>query len=302
MRVLVTGAGGYAGFYAALRLVQAGHSVVGLVRRPEMPRLNVLRMQEIRLVAGDVGDPAAYRDELQRSDVVVHTAFDRKRLRETDRALFEALRGAEPPPGRARRRLIYTTGSSIVGNFSVPILDETTPPNPDYPLAFRCELEREALALENVGVTVLRPCFMFGNDGYNSMTSDWFSMAAEGDAVFRGNRERRWTWLHVQDLAEAYRLVLEADDVEGEIFNLADDREYPKTLDVMRACLNVAGFEGEPRFEGPMKGDSASTWFNQDELVSSAKAHRVLGWTPRHPVVLQAVASSYASWRAANGR
>lgn len=302
MRVLITGAGGYAGFYAALRLAQAGHTVTGFVRNPAPPRLGTLRMQEVRLVVGDVSDPESYHDEVRESDVVIHTAFDRKRLRETDRALMQVLREAPAPQGRARRRLIYTTGSSILGNTSVPVLDETTPPNPQYPLAFRCELEREALALENVGVTVLRPCFMFGNDGHNSMTSDWFEMAGEGDPVFRGERGRRWTWLHVEDLAEAYRLVLEADGVEGELFNLADDREYPKTLDVMRACLNVAGFSREPRFEGPKQGDSGSTWFNQDELVSSAKARRVLGWSPRHPVVLQAVASAYASWSAAHGR
>ena len=55
MKVFVTGVSGYAGYYAALRLAALGHSVTGLVRNPEQPRLQVLRMQEVRLLVGDVG-------------------------------------------------------------------------------------------------------------------------------------------------------------------------------------------------------------------------------------------------------
>src|SRR3974390_2895926 len=55
MKVFVTGVSGYAGFYGALRLAAAGHMVTGLVRHPEQPRLNTLRIQEVRLLPGDVG-------------------------------------------------------------------------------------------------------------------------------------------------------------------------------------------------------------------------------------------------------
>ena len=55
MRVFVTGVSGYAGFHAALRLAATGHTVTGIVRNPEQPRLNILRMQEVTLLCGDVG-------------------------------------------------------------------------------------------------------------------------------------------------------------------------------------------------------------------------------------------------------
>jgi nucleoside-diphosphate-sugar epimerase len=299
VRVFVLGASGYAGFYAALRLAQAGHSVVGLVRNPDQRRLNILRVHEIRLVVGDASDPASYRDELARSDVVIHAMLDKKNLRETDRTLFAAIKAAPPPNGR-RRRFIYTTGCSIFGAVPGPVLDETATPNPEHPLSFRYDLEREALAIEGVGVTVVRPGFMYGNDGYNSVASDWFAMAGEGEPVFRGDRERGWSWVHIDDVAEGYRRVVEAEGgVEGEVFFVADDAEHPKTLDAMRACLNAAGCTDELRFEGPKKGDNISTWFNQNEFVTSAKARRVLGWSPRHPGILQAAPSAYASWKAA---
>ena len=83
MKIFVTGASGYAGFYAALRLAATGHTVTGIVRHPEQPRLNILRMQEAALLTGDVCEPATYRSELARSDVIIHTMLDKKRPLET---------------------------------------------------------------------------------------------------------------------------------------------------------------------------------------------------------------------------
>src|SRR6185503_15897778 len=101
MKVFVTGVSGYAGFYGALRLAAAGHTVTGLVRHPEQPRLNTLRIQEVRLVTGDV-DVTSYRDELTAADIVVHTMLDKRKPQETDRALFAALK--DLPARNPRRR------------------------------------------------------------------------------------------------------------------------------------------------------------------------------------------------------
>lgn len=299
MRVFITGASGYAGYYGALRLAAAGHAVTGLVRKPDQTRLAILRSQEVTLLTGDVSDPASYRDALERTDVVIHTLLDKKDPHGTDRALFRALADLPSASGR-KRRLIYTTGCSIFGKLPIPVMDETTEPNPEHPLAFRRDLEREALAVNNVGVTVFRPGFMYGNDGYNSVSSDWFAMAEGGDAVFRGDRERGWSWIHIADLAEAYRLAVEAGErVEGEIFHLGDEHR-PLSVDVMRACIAAAGYTGDVRFEGPKKGDNISTWFNQNEFVNSEKVRRVLGWSTRREGIVQAAPRAYASWKAAS--
>jgi nucleoside-diphosphate-sugar epimerase len=300
MRAFVTGAAGYAGFYAALRLAAVGHTVTGIVRHPEQPRLNILRMQEVRLLSGDVGQTEAYYSELARSDVIIHTMLDKKRPLETDRALFGALQSL--PPRTPRRRFIYTTGCSIFGKVPVAVMDEHTEPNPDHPLAFRRGLEREALALSNVSTVVLRPGFMFGNDGFNSVSADWFAMAEDGGPVFRGDRERGWSWIHIADLAEAYRLVVEADEsvIDAEIFHLGDECR-PRSVDVMRACLDAADYKGDLRFEGPVKGDNISTWFNQNEFITSQKARERLGWRTRHEGIIETAKPVYQSWRAAQG-
>ena len=297
MRVFITGISGYAGYYAAQRLASAGHEVTGLVRHPEHPRLNVLRIHEIALVTGDVSQPETYREHLDASHVIIHTLFDRKGPQQTDRALFGAVADL-PQHAGSRRRLIYTTGCSIFGKLPVRIMDETTEPNPNHFLAFRRDMEREALALPNIGVVVLRPGFMYGNDGYNSQASDWFEMGASGEGIYRGDREKSWSWIHIEDLADAFLLATEAGRaIDGELFNLADDRQ-PLCVDVMRRCVSVAGYRGDIRFEGPLEGNNTSTWFNQNELMTSEKARRILGWLPRHAGIIEDAAVAYAGWKA----
>jgi nucleoside-diphosphate-sugar epimerase len=298
MRILITGVTGYAGFYAAIRLAAAGHQVTGLARNLESPRLDILRVHEITIVRGDVSQPDTYRDVLEASHVMVYTTFDKKAPKETDRALFATLASLPEHPG-TRRRLIYTTGCSIMGDIGGRVLDESIEPNPSYPLGFRRALEIEALGIANVGTVVLRPCFMYGNGGFNSQVADWFEMAKSGDAVYRGDREKAWSWLHVDDLSDAYLRAVEADrSIDGEVFCITDGTRT-RCLDVMRASLAAAGYGGEIRFEGPMKGDSASTWFDRNEVSSSAKARRVLGWEPRRLGVLDAMPAVYAGWAAA---
>jgi len=299
MRIFITGASGYAGYYAALWLAAVGHKVTGLVRHPEQPRLNSLRIQEVKLIRGDVAEPESYRSELERSDVIIHTMLDKKRPLETDRALFAVV--GNLPARSPRRRFIYTTGCSIFGKLPILVMDETVEPNPTHPLAFRRTLEKEALALDNVDTVVLRPGFMYGNDGYNCASGAWFAMAESGDVVFRGDRERGWSWIHIADLAEAYQLAAEADSrvVAHEVFHLADEL-LPKSIDVMRACVAAAGYRGEIRFlEEPLKGENLSSWFNQNEFITSQKARDKLRWRPRHGGVIECVEQIYASWKAA---
>lgn len=300
MKVFLTGASGYAGFHAALRLAAAGHTVTGIVRHPEQPRLQELRRHEIKLIHGDVAEPDTYRAELEECDAIVHTMLDKKRHFDTDRAFFGALETLSPR--KTRRRLVYTTGVSIIGKVDVPLLDETIEPNPAQPISFRRKLEHEAFALKNVSTVVLRPGFIFGNDGFNSITTDWCAMAADGEAIFRGDVAKGWSWIHVDDLAEAYRLAAEADEsvVNGEIFHIVDENR-PRCLDVMRACLDAAGYKGQIRCEGPIKGDNISMWFDQDAYSSSRKARERLGWRSRHDGVLESADRLFRAWKAAQG-
>ena len=69
----------------------------------------------------------------------------------------------------------------------------------------------------------------------------------------------------------------------------------------MRACLDAAEYQGDLRLEGPVKGDNISTWFNQNEFITSQKARDRLGWHTRHDGIIETAKSVYQSWQAAQG-
>ena len=126
MKILVTGATGYAGFHAAIALRQAGHQVYALVRDGSKPRAKELQSYEVQLAIGDIKQPESYRKYLENSDVLIHAMMDFQDPQEADLKLFETLRQvAEASP--QNRLFIYTTGCSIYGKRPERVMDETTP-------------------------------------------------------------------------------------------------------------------------------------------------------------------------------
>ncbi|MFD7659279.1 NAD-dependent epimerase/dehydratase family protein [Actinosynnema sp. NPDC059797] len=146
-------------------------------------------------------------------------------------------------------------------------------------MGFRFALEAE-LAASGLAHTIVRPGFMYGGPATTSMTAQWFAAAEAGTPVFFGDTTKRWSWAHVDDLADAYVRVLDREPA-GEVFVIADDQRLT-ALDVQRVAVRAAGFTGEVRPEPAEAGGIMQVAADRDELVSSAKAHRLLGWRPRH--------------------
>ena len=299
MKVLVFGATGYAGFYVAIALRQAGHQVWGLTRDESKPRAKKLQNYEVQIATGDLKKPETYREYLTDTDVIVHAMMDFDAPQETDRQLFETLKQVAETTKRDRL-FIYTTGCSIYGKRPERIMDETTPSNPNHALAFRMDLERELfeLPISRCRKVVLRPGFMYGLDGKSSITAMWFGMGAKGKAIYRGDRNKGWSWVHVGDLAQAYVLVAEsALAIDGEVFCIANEQR-PQCLSVMQACLQATGYQGEIEFAEPTEDDVTSTWFDQNEFITSQKARQKLAWIPRHLGVIDEIELYYTAWKA----
>jgi nucleoside-diphosphate-sugar epimerase len=180
-------------------------------------------------------------------------------------------------------------------------MDETTPANPEHNLAFRMDMEQElfAMPIPDCRKVVLRPGFMYGLDGQSSVSATWFGMGEQRKAIYRGDREKGWSWVHISDLAEAYVRVVESGAaIDGEVFCIADEQRS-KCVEVMQACLKAAGYEGAVEFASPEDDDVTSVWFNQNEFITSRKANRILGWIPRHTGIIDEVETYYAAWKTA---
>ncbi|MBW4603391.1 MAG: hypothetical protein KME29_28460 [Calothrix sp. FI2-JRJ7] len=85
--------------------------------------------------------------------------------------------------------------------------------------------------------------------------------------------------------------------INGEVFCIADEQR-PKCIEVMKTCLRATGYEGEIELAPPQEDDITSTWFDQNEFITSRKAHRLLGWVPRHTGIIDEIETYYASWKA----
>ena len=296
MNVLLAGASGYAGYSIASTLRQAGHEVTALVRRPASARARSLQTQEIHLLAGDLRQPDTYRAALAACDVCITTVLDFEDPVGTDRLLLATLREVPTRADGRPRLFVYTTGCLVYGHVPQPLLDETTPGNPAHPLHFRMTLEQEALALPNWRTVVVRPGFMYGLDGYSCFATTWFEQAESGRVVFAGDRAKGWSWVHVADLADAYHRIVEHADLDREIFCLADERQ-PQCLAIAAGAAQAVGFQGDITL-GPAIMEDWSAIFDHNQFITSAKAHRVLGWAPKHAGVLTQLDLCYQGWRA----
>ncbi|WP_406263485.1 NAD-dependent epimerase/dehydratase family protein [Streptomyces sp. NBC_00191] len=71
-------------------------------------------------------------------------------------------------------------------------------------------------------VHYVTPGFLYGGPATTSMTGQWFAAAEAGHPVFYGDTEKRWSWVHVDDLAQAYVGILDNPAiVDGETFVIA---------------------------------------------------------------------------------
>ncbi|NGO14370.1 NAD-dependent epimerase/dehydratase family protein [Streptomyces sp. HC44] len=296
MQILVIGATGYAGRRVSAALARAGHRVLGLARDTTGQGARDLTISEVTPVEGDFTKPESWRGHLDGMDAVVHLLMEMSDPIGGDQRLFAELVAAQERDGR-RRHLVFTTGISSYGRTGLPLMDENTPGNPESPLGFRFALEKE-LAASGLAHTVVRPGFMYGGPATTSMTGEWFAAAEAGKPVFYGDSAKRWSWVHVDDLADAYVRILDNPTaVDGEVFVVADDQRLA-ALDVQRVAVRAAGYTGEITLETAEAGGMMQMAADQDELVTSAKAHRLLGWRPRHASFTDNPEQHYRAWKA----
>ena len=115
-RVLVTGAGGFLGRALTRALVQAGHFVTGLVRRP----IDIPPNDRLRWVQGDIADLNLLAPLVEQSDAVCHLAAfipsNQEDLAQARTCMevnaLATLHLADLVAQKSGRRLVYLSGSN----------------------------------------------------------------------------------------------------------------------------------------------------------------------------------------------
>jgi nucleoside-diphosphate-sugar epimerase len=290
MRVFLTGASGYIGSAVAEVLRKRGHQVVGLVRTE--PARERLKERGMSGVVGTLADLDLLANAAREAEGVIHTASTNgPDAPQADRAAVQAMLGALEGSGKP---FVYTSGVWVHGNTGDRPATEESPLAPTPLMAWRPAVEqlvRDAAA-KGVRSVVVRPAIVYGHGGG---IVAMFSNAARQDGIVKvvGTDRTRWSFVHVEDLADLYVLLLEQAK-PGSVYLAAHGPAI-----VVKAVAEAAARAASPsaRVElwpveqalaqlGPFADALAL-----DQQISGEKAERDLAWSPGRPSVLEDLAA-----------
>lgn len=300
MRIFVAGATGAVGRRLVPRLARAGHTVVGLTRTPA--KAGLLRELGAEPVVADALDEnlihAAVRDA--RPDVIVHELTELKGasdLRKFDRAFANSnrlrTRGTDLLLGAARecgvRRMVvqsfcgwpYARGGGHVKSEDDP-LDPVPPQEMRRTLdAIRYQEHVVTTSAAPEGVALRYGAFY--GPGTGMFDAALIDQIRKRRVPLIGSGAAWWSFLHIDDAAEATALAVERG--QG-VYNIVDDDPAP-VRDWLPALAAMLG--ARPPFHVPAwlariaAGEHLVVMMTESRAGSNAKAKRELGWRPRYP-------------------
>jgi nucleoside-diphosphate-sugar epimerase len=206
----------------------------------------------LKIVEGDIRDTAKLKEHLWGVDAVIHLGcisndagfdLDEKLSTTINYECFEPLVVAAKSQGV--RRFIYASSSSVYGVSDAP---EVTEEHPLLPLTLYnkykglCEPLLFKHQAPDFTCVVIRPATLCGYSprqrldlSVNILTNH--AVNSGKITVFGGEQQR--PNLHVQDMCDLYRLLLEVDDVRiaGEVFNVGYDNQ--KIIDLASIVKRV---------------------------------------------------------------
>jgi len=274
MKVVIVGAAGYVGFGIAQAFRRDGWTVYGIVRNEQ--QANKIRKKEIIPIVLDyksINDfkPPHWTLDWASVEVVVDAAGT------DDTAFLEILRGY------SKKTYIYCSGILVYGH-SEHTVDENTPTKPVPGSKKRIDLEKLILADDKVNGIVLRPGWVYGGDGGKYMSSFW-----NLENPIKGPENIRWTWVHIEDVAEGFLLAAKHryGNASRQAFNLTANHS-PTWKELRTAMIRTAGHKDELVFT-PLTDADKGTWYEvmfQNVIASSKKAQELLGWNPKFRTLL----------------
>lgn len=290
MKVFLTGANGYIGGTIAHLLIQKGHEVTGLIRKPELTA--ALEAQGIKAVVGNIDDTTLLRREASAADAVIHTASVANAL--TIDTFIETLKGTG-------KTLIHTSGSSIVGNRdngekSDFIHTEDFPIDPVAERVLWIDLNNRVIRAAKAGVRsiVIVPSMVYGEGlGLHKESIQlpflWKVSKEKGIGIHVEKGESIWSNAHVKDTAQLYIDALERAKA-GSLFYVengeASFKEIAKVMSLKLGKDGTAAISMEEAIS-IWGEDIANYGLGANSRCSADKARTMLGWKPEYNSIFE---------------
>jgi nucleoside-diphosphate-sugar epimerase len=288
--VMVTGGAGYVGSVLIPKLLAAGHKVTVLDLFMYGPMFDEIRGNpNLRLVKGDIRDPAAVNEALRGNNAVIHLAcISNDPSFELDPALGKSINyDCFRPLVRASKkagvkRFIYASSSSVYGVKSEPEVTEDLACEPltDYSkFKVMCEVDLAEEGASGFVTCTVRPATVCGyapRQRLDVVVNILTNLAVNtGRIKVFGGSQRRPN-LHIDDMADAYLFLLQQDDrkIDGKFYNIGyENHSLMKIADIVKSVVG---------------GDIGVVVEPTNDLrsyhVSSEKIRRELGFSPTRTI------------------
>ena len=287
--MLVTGATGFLGAHLTRALLRHGADVHALVR--PSTRLDRIAdvVDDVNLHQAELADEGHLRRiaETVRPELTFHLAVQRDDATLADRqaALRTNVLGTamllEATATPEHRRVIHLGSSLEYGQSTAPLHEAAaTAPLTFYGAtkAAATLLCQQAVRATGREIVILRPFHLFGpweHPGHLVPTA--IRAALRGDTLALTAPGLRRDWLFVADAVDACLLSAVADNVAGEVINVAAGQDW-SNHDVVTAIGEITG----RALDVQTGAFPARPWDAERKVADIAKARRLLGWTPRH--------------------
>jgi nucleoside-diphosphate-sugar epimerase len=298
MELFVIGGTGYIGSVVCERLLADGHVLRGLARSDTAAaQLSEAGVEPVRGAMGDVdiiGAEAAGADgvvQIATGGFLVQALETVSEAIATTDAVLDALKGAGKP-------YIYTagTGAWLDTGLAFPerVVSEADPPTPPHFYVHLIEILTKILHSEDVWTIVPAPGQLYGRGGgYIGPIARMFNDVRKHGVVHAVGYDNAITFVHVDDLADLYALLLGTPSASGLYFAATDT---VPAVEVARAVSVAAGSGGELEMVDhltmrALNGRANELDFFVNCRASSDRAINELGWRPHRPGVVEELTS-----------
>jgi nucleoside-diphosphate-sugar epimerase len=280
MKVALTGATGFIGSHVLTDLIEHGHEVTALIR--DDAQADIVRARSATPAVVDLYDRRAVASLLSRTDGAIHTASPGDSTSAgLDSAMVDAATDAFAGTGKP---YLHVSGMWIYGD-NTAISEESPIEAPPF-VSWKEPIEQRILGATGMRGAVIVSSTAYG-DGGGGIPRLLLGSPRDsaGNLIMLGTGQQHWSTVHVADLADFFRRVLEDDSAHGRY--VIGDGLNPTLAELTRAAAVAAGAPGAVPGSRDEATERLGKYFAEvlllDQGTDAAKARAELGWYSSHP-------------------